>query len=43
MPDYQAQTANTMFGGLPAALLFVHGLFDERWKVEIEAETAKLI
>ncbi|WP_193395070.1 RidA family protein [Vibrio bivalvicida] len=28
-------------GGLPTTLLFVEGLFDLRWKVEIEAEAAK--
>ncbi|MCF7485704.1 MULTISPECIES: RidA family protein [Vibrio] len=45
MPEYQAAKQRLPFdvGGLPTTLLFVSGLFDERWKVEIEAEAAKVI
>ncbi|MGF1861049.1 RidA family protein [Photobacterium profundum] len=44
VPEYQAAKQRLPFdvGGLPTTLLFVNGLFDERWKVEIEAEAAKI-
>lgn len=44
MPEYQTAKQRLSFdvGGLPTTLLFVNGLFDERWKVEIEAEAAKV-
>lgn len=44
MLGYQAAKQKLPFdvGGLPTTLLFVNGLFDEHWKVEIEAEAAKI-
>lgn len=44
MSGYQAAKQKLPFdvGGLPTTLLFVNGLFDEHWKVEIEAEAAKI-
>ncbi|MBU6950660.1 RidA family protein [Hahella sp. HN01] len=43
LADYQKAKQRLPFdvGGLPTTLLFVQGLFDERWRVEIEAEAAK--
>ena len=43
LPAYQAAKARLGFdvGGLPTTLLFVQGLFDPHWRVEIEAQAAK--
>ncbi|SON52159.1 conserved protein of unknown function [Vibrio tapetis subsp. tapetis] len=43
LAEYQAAKQRLPFdiGGLPTTLLFVNGLFDEKWKVEIEADAAK--
>ncbi|MCG9677271.1 RidA family protein [Vibrio sp. Isolate24] len=43
LSEYQRAKTRIPFevGGLPTTLLFVNGLFDENWKVEIEAEAAK--
>ncbi|EGA70741.1 putative endoribonuclease L-PSP [Vibrio sinaloensis DSM 21326] len=43
LPEYQRAKQRLSFdvGGLATTLLFVNGLFDEKWKVEIEAEAAK--
>ncbi|QYJ93925.1 RidA family protein [Shewanella spartinae] len=43
LPAYQAAKARLGFavGGLPTTLLFVQGLFDPLWRVEIEAQAAK--
>ncbi|QYK13048.1 RidA family protein [Shewanella rhizosphaerae] len=44
LPAYQAAKARLGFdvGGLPTTLLFVQGLFDPLWRVEIEAQAAKV-
>lgn len=43
LSEYQRAKTRIPFdvGGLPTTFLFVSGLFDENWKVEIEAEAAK--
>ncbi|MCG9712831.1 RidA family protein [Shewanella insulae] len=45
LPQYQAAKSRLRFdvGGLPTTLIFVQGLFDPHWRVEIEAQAAKAI
>ncbi|MXR68979.1 RidA family protein [Shewanella sp. JBTF-M18] len=43
LPQYQAAKSRLRFdvGGLPTTLIFVQGLFEPHWRVEIEAQAAK--